>query len=280
MYKIPCSIGVLTLNSALTLRACLESVKEFDDIVICDGGSTDDTVAIAAQYGCKIAYQDQRFKNPDNTIADFSGVRNQQLDAARFDWFMFVDSDEYLSEELTEEIREVVVKNLSQPAIFMVPRKYVDNGLIIDCATTYPNYQTRFFNRKAVNGFIRSLHEKIEPKKGFEISKLINCEYVPLESPQSLKKRWSRYLDIERDKKGEESFKTWFYSCLMYHLAISALYCLRYVRNLFFCKGNRMPFSYEVVRLWYNFEVIKIGFRHVFFSKHKEGSHRHGVLGE
>ncbi len=264
MDKISCSVGILTFNSASTLRACLESVKEFDDVVICDGGSTDDTVVIATNYGCRVIHQDQRYKNPNNTIADFAGVRNQQLDAARFDWFLFIDSDEYISGELAEEIREVVARNAPQPAIFMVPRKYVDNGRIINCATTYPNYQTRFFRRTAVNGFIRSLHEKIEPKQGFEVGKLTQCEYVPLESPQALKKRWSRYLDIERNKKDKESFTTWFRLSLVHHTAISVLYCFRYVRNLFFCKGNKMPLSYEVVRLWYNLEVIKIGFRHVF----------------
>jgi len=270
MSNISCSIGILTFNSASSLRACLESVKEFDDVVICDGGSTDDTVAIASEYGCKIVYQDKRFKNPDNTIADFSGVRNQQLDAARFDWFMFVDSDEYISKELAEEIREVIAKGSPKPAIFMIARKYVIDGRVIDCATTYPNWQIRFFDKKAVNGFVRSLHEKIEPKEGFEIFKLKNYGYIPLVSPQALKKRWSRYLDIERKKEGKESFGTWFYSGLSYHAAICVLYCLRYVRNLLFCKGNNMPFSYELLRLWYNLEVIKIGFYRVFFPLKKE----------
>lgn len=272
MNKIPCSIGILTFNSALSLRECIESVMEFDDIVICDGGSTDNTVAITNDYGCRVIYQDQHFKNSNNTIADFSGVRNQQLDAARFDWFMFIDSDEYISKELAEEIREVVAKDLPQPSIFMVPRKYVKDKRIIDCATTYPNYQIRFFNKKAVSRFTRSLHEKIEPREGFEISKLKNCEYIPLESPQSLKKRWSRYLDIERKKEGSENFTKWFYSGFMYHMAVSCLYCLRYVRNIFFCKGEKMPLSYEVLRLWYNLEVIKIGFYHILnntFKKHR-----------
>ncbi|MEK7586933.1 MAG: glycosyltransferase [Patescibacteria group bacterium] len=273
MNKVPCSIGILTFNSASSLMACLESVKEFDDVVICDGGSTDETVAIASNYKCKIIYQDQLFKNPNNTISDFSGVRNQQLVAAKYDWFMFLDSDEYVSPELVEEIRKVVTKNLSQSAIFMVPRKYVKDGVIINCATTYPNYQTRFFNKKAVNGFVRSLHEKIEPKKGFEISKLKSCEYVPLESPEALKKRWSRYLEIERKKEGTESFKKWFYSGFLYHLSICVLYCFRYIRNSFFCRGTKMPFSYEALRLWYNLEVIKIGFRHIL-NKPPKNTHK------
>ncbi len=259
MNKIKCSVGILTFNSSSSLRMCLESVKDFDDITICDGGSTDETLAIAKEYSCKIIAQDSRFKNQNNTIADFSKVRNQLLGVAKYDWFMFVDSDEYISPLLAEEIRGVVEKNQPEPAIFDMPRKYVKDGRVIDCATTYPNYQTRFFNRKAVRGFIRSLHEKIEPKDGYVTVKLKNCEYVPLESPQSLKKKWRKYLTIEVEKEEKESFGTWLSSGLIYHLAVSALYFFRYIKIILFCRGNRMPFPYEVLRIWYNLEVIKIG---------------------
>lgn len=259
MNKIPCSISILTFNSGTTLRRCLDSVREFDDIVVCDGGSTDDTVSIANDYGCRIIYQDQCFKNPNNTIADFSGVRNQQLDAARFDWFMFIDSDEYISEGLVEEIREVVARDLSQPAIFMVPRKYVRDGYVIDCATTYPNYQIRFFNKRAVKRFIRKVHEKIEIRENYMVAKLKNYEYVPLEDIQRLKRKWSKYLEIEKENMGKSLF-SWIRSGLLHHLAISALYSIRYLKIISFCKGNKMPLSYELLRIWYNFEVIKIGF--------------------
>ncbi|MBI2603994.1 MAG: glycosyltransferase, partial [Candidatus Harrisonbacteria bacterium] len=55
--KIPCSVGVLTLNSAKTLARCLESFKDFAEIIVCDGNSTDDTVAIAKKYGAKVVKQ-------------------------------------------------------------------------------------------------------------------------------------------------------------------------------------------------------------------------------
>ncbi len=260
MIKIKCSVGILTFNSATSLRKCLESVKDFDDIIICDGGSSDETLAIASEYSCKIITQDPQFKNSDNTIADFSGVRNQLLDASAYDWFMYIDSDEYISPLLAEEIRGVVEKNSAKPAIFDVPRKYVIDGRIIDCATTYPNYQTRFFNKKATNGFIKSIHEKIQPKDSYITVKLKNYEYVPLESLPSLKEKWSGYLAIELRKDGEESFATWVSSGLIYHLAVSALYFFRYIKITLFCKGNKMPLPYEMLRLWYNFEVIKVGF--------------------
>jgi glycosyltransferase involved in cell wall biosynthesis len=230
------------------------------DIVICDGGSTDDTLTIAKEYGCKTIEQDRRFKNPNNTIADFSGVRNQQLAAAKYDWFMFIDSDEYISKELAEEIRGVVVKNAPKPMIFNVPRKYVKDGQVIDCAVTYPNYQTRFFNKKAANGFIRKVHEKIDLKEGQIIEKLTYNEYVPLESVSDLKQKWAKYLAIEQEQESNERLSGWFVNGLLYHMAVSVLYVFRYVKILLFCKGNKMPFSYEVLRLWYNIEVIKVGF--------------------
>lgn len=259
MNKIPCSVGILTFNSGFSLRKCLESVKNFDDIVICDGGSTDNTYDIAKEYHCKIINQNQCFKNPDNSISDFSGVRNQLLDATIHDWFMFIDSDEYISTDLAEEINSIVVHNASQPSIFKVPRMYVKNGCIVDCATTYPNYQIRFFKKKSTNGFVRSVHEKIQPKNGSIVSELKNFEYVPLQDVKSLKQKWKKYLDIEMKNENEGTLITWIRSCFLHHFLISGLYCFRYMRILFSCKGNRMPLLYEYLRLWYNFQVVKIG---------------------
>jgi glycosyltransferase involved in cell wall biosynthesis len=51
MEKIRCSVGILTYNSGKNLRRALESVKNFSNIIIADGGSTDDTLQIAAEYG-------------------------------------------------------------------------------------------------------------------------------------------------------------------------------------------------------------------------------------
>src|SRR3989344_3362623 len=96
--KIPCSVQVLTLNSGKTLEKCLESVKEFAEIIILDGNSTDNTVAIARRYTDKIYPQaDTNEKNV--RITDFALVRNRGLKLASYDWFLFIDSDEYLSHE-------------------------------------------------------------------------------------------------------------------------------------------------------------------------------------
>ena len=52
MQKI--SVVINTYNARQHLAKVLDSVKDFDEVVVCDMESTDDTVAIAEQYGCKV----------------------------------------------------------------------------------------------------------------------------------------------------------------------------------------------------------------------------------
>lgn len=48
------SVVINTYNAERHLAECLEAVKDFDEIVVCDMESTDRTVEIAQRYGCKI----------------------------------------------------------------------------------------------------------------------------------------------------------------------------------------------------------------------------------
>ena len=57
LTKIPASVGILTLNSAKEIPRAFESIKDFDDIYICDGNSTDGTQDIARSFGARIVKQ-------------------------------------------------------------------------------------------------------------------------------------------------------------------------------------------------------------------------------
>jgi len=50
-------VGILTLNNEDVIKNALDSVKKFNEIIICDGGSSDRTLEIARKYNCKILYQ-------------------------------------------------------------------------------------------------------------------------------------------------------------------------------------------------------------------------------
>lgn len=47
------SVVINTYNASLHLARVLDTVKDFDEIVICDMESTDNTLEIVERYGCK-----------------------------------------------------------------------------------------------------------------------------------------------------------------------------------------------------------------------------------
>ncbi len=190
--KIPATVGILTFNSGATLRRALESVKDFEDIVLCDGGSTDDTLEIARAFGARVITQDAQFKNPNGTLKNFGGVRQQLLDAAKYDWFLYIDSDESVPEGLREEVQAIVSKEYKagDPLVYRVPIGIMHNGRFLKYSSSYPGYQHRFFNKKSGAHFIKPVHERIEfDRKNVPIGTLKNPWYVYTTNDD-----WNRYL--------------------------------------------------------------------------------------
>ncbi len=68
----------MTYNASQHLAEVLETVKDFDEVVICDMESTDNTLDIARKYGCKIVI----FKRGNYQICDNRARQNTAIDAA------------------------------------------------------------------------------------------------------------------------------------------------------------------------------------------------------
>lgn len=176
--KIPCSVGILTHNSAATLPRALKSLEGFSEIIIADGGSTDDTLAIGREYGCKIISQ----SNPGSPIENFSLERNRILDAASNEWFFYLDSDEVITPELKERMRSITT-NPNPPHLLCRVRYYVVSpNLSIRYRTIKPSYQIRFFNTRSGARFRKRMHEKILfDKEKYPVGTLEEAWLVPLD---------------------------------------------------------------------------------------------------
>ena len=80
--KIPCSVLILTRNSAGSLDRCLSTLHSFGEILVHDANSEDDSVVIARKHGAKVLKQ---YETDEKSVrvSDFTAMRlKQRADAA------------------------------------------------------------------------------------------------------------------------------------------------------------------------------------------------------
>ncbi|MDE6299240.1 MAG: glycosyltransferase, partial [Muribaculaceae bacterium] len=98
------SVVINTYNSSRTLAKVLEAVKDFEDVVVCDMESTDNTVEIARQAGARVV----TFPKKHYTYAD--PARNYAIRQARHDWVLVIDHDEVVTPELKKALYKFIAK--------------------------------------------------------------------------------------------------------------------------------------------------------------------------
>ncbi len=162
MNRIPASVFILTRNSDATLSRALESVQECDDIVICDGGSTDGTLDLARAAGARVFPQSSACL-AEGRIRDFACARNACLAHVRYPWVLFIDSDESASPGLVAEIGEFLAGNPA-PGICRIPAGIMLDGKLVRHSSNYPGYQVRFFHKEA-GIFEKPVHERFIPNR-------------------------------------------------------------------------------------------------------------------
>ena len=110
------SLCMIMKNEEKRLLRCLNSVRGLvDDIIICDTGSTDRSVEIARQLGCKV------FTDPWQN--DFSRPRNLSIGAAKSDWILILDPDEIILRKDHQAIKELT-RSKKLVAFQMITRNY------------------------------------------------------------------------------------------------------------------------------------------------------------
>jgi len=106
------SLCMIVKNEEITLNRCLSSCyKLFDEIIIIDTGSNDNTKNIAKKYTDKIFDFDW--------CDDFSKARNYGIEKCTSDYFMWLDADDIITEENLEKLFKLK-KNIKNEDVIML----------------------------------------------------------------------------------------------------------------------------------------------------------------
>ena len=129
------SILILTLNEERDLPGCLASVRECDDVVVLDSGSTDRTVAIARDAGARV------FSRPFDNFASQHNHAQREI-PFRHPWVFHLDADEQMTPELALECAAASSRT-DLDGFFAAPKMLFEGCWIPHC-TDYPAWQARF----------------------------------------------------------------------------------------------------------------------------------------
>lgn len=123
------SVVIPVYNVENYLKKCLDSVvnqKFYDfEVVIVNDGSTDNSYKIINEYEEK--YNNLKVINTPNK--GLSAARNTGLDNSSGKYIVFVDSDDYISEDYLKDLYNCIVKDDSDIAICSFERVTEENNL-------------------------------------------------------------------------------------------------------------------------------------------------------
>ncbi|MCG2701384.1 MAG: glycosyltransferase family 2 protein [Candidatus Falkowbacteria bacterium] len=109
------SACIIVRNEEKEIERCLNSIVNVVDeiIVVHDGECEDRTLEISRKYNAKVFIRGKR--------ENFNSHRIFCLKQARFPWILRIDADEYLSDELAESIRKLVLDQNANAYDFSMP---------------------------------------------------------------------------------------------------------------------------------------------------------------
>jgi len=182
-----------TFNSEKMIGRTLQSVKSLvDEIVVVDNNSTDKTIEITKRYKAKII----NYRGKNLGLQYKKGLKN-----VKTKWVLILDSDEYLSKELYDEIKKLFLnkKKLEEYDGYLIPFQNHFLGKPVNFGGE--NYKMlRLFNKNKVIVTPEKVHQKylLKSKKGGCLKgKIIHHSYRTLW--QTYKK--FTYYAIEEAKK-------------------------------------------------------------------------------
>lgn len=157
--KVPLSVVIPTFNEERNIEDCLRSVSWADEIILVDGGSTDQTREKAGRYTSKIILT-------ENAPAETQRLKG--LKEIKHEWFFLLDADERVSEELASQIAEVVSSGSSKSA-YRVLRKNIYKNKPVHLHD--PDYQLRLFKRSEIDSLPQEIHRIPQVKGGIGVLK-------------------------------------------------------------------------------------------------------------
>ena len=196
--QFPISVYIIAYNNEAKIRHTLEGVSGWaDEIIVIDSYSTDKTLDICKEFPVRIVQHE--FKG-------FGELRNFAVAQTKYDWVLSVDSDEYVTDELKQEITRTLENTPKYPA-YHIPRINYFIQYKITHGGFYPDYRTpQFFSKHKMTYNSEDMgHEGyvVDGEKGYFKEHIIQYPFLTLGEFLAKMERYSTLMAQDRVAKGE-----------------------------------------------------------------------------
>lgn len=259
--KIPCSVSIITLNVEKELPRCLDNLKDFQEIIICDGNSTDRTRDIAIAAGANVICQYDTDEPETRCAMDKAAVRQRAMDASTLPWRFFMDADDTLSRGSIEEIRAIVINTSPKHLVYRMPTHVEIEGVgRITHQASSPGFQTRLVHESVGAVFKGDVHERLVfDEKLFPPGELRH-PYIFHWSHERYKNFWqflSAYVDRELATLSFKSLGDFLYWGWYWRVRAFVGYAFRIIKTyLQYGREGTMPLSIELATLRYHVSLF------------------------
>ncbi len=137
--KIPVCIIIISKNEESNIARCLDSTREFSQVIVVDSQSTDKTCEIARSMGAQVIDFKWNGKYPKK--------RGWCLDNLniKYDWVFWLDADEVLTNVLVNEIRHIFQNNTNFDSLTEKKLEASDGE---PCGSAKPAWPTQDYHSK------------------------------------------------------------------------------------------------------------------------------------
>ena len=151
------SVVIIVKDGGKTIKATLDALIQFSDVVVYDNGSVDDTLEIV-----------KKFTNVNLVQGVFQGfgpTKNKATTYAKNDWVLILDSDEVADKNFISHLKN---KSLNDESVYMVNMVSYYKDVRVKYSGWNNEKHVRLYNRSFTQYNNNYVHEDIETD-GFDV---------------------------------------------------------------------------------------------------------------